>query len=351
MNHNDNEIFSRVVLENFGLILDALKIKYNENGDRFYFPCPLHDSDNFDSMSVYKNTGIGICFVRHCLAFVGKGYGVLRVISALLDLPKYKGYPDAITFCKNVLEGIEYNPYEIEKKLERKTEEVIYKGVSRSLIVPHVNPNIEFYLRRGYTKEIIEKYDIFICKKKSNLLYGRVTIPIYNDDHTEAVGFMGRSLNPQCSICKRYHTMSSGCPNTSYEKIKSQKWLNSKGMSRNKLLFNYWYAKEYIEESGDVILVESPGNVMKIVQAGFNNVVGMFGTILSKNQSKKLDELGVKRIFLGLDKDDAGLVAADNISNQLSKYECIPLIPPVNDYGDMVEDEIISFFSKYDILK
>lgn len=332
-----NDSLEQRVIENLDLILNALKIEYSETGSRFFFPCPIHASDNYNSMSLYKNSGRALCFTMNC---TNDCHNIFDFVSKVLEKNPYDE-KDGKKFCREVLSGIDH---QVEQR--KRVEKIDYrvKEIDRSLILPYVNPNVEFYLRRGYSREILEKYDIFICTKRGNFMYGRATIPIYNDDHTKAVGFLGRSLNPKCSTCNKYHKPTTNCPITPYEHIKSEKWLNSRGLARNKLLFNYWYAEEEIRKTKSVLLVESPGNTMKIVQAGYNNVLGIFGTALSKNQALKLDGLGVERVYLGLDRDPAGENALEKITQQLSKYETIPLIPPTNDYGDMSPSEIISFF-------
>jgi len=330
--------FELKVVNNIGLILDSFGIKYIENPNRFIFSCPIHGSNNYNSMVIYKRTGYSMCFTRDCLKQQGEGKGIFRFVSALLKT----GLAGAYEYCDKVLKGIP-SDYTLEEFQTESEERYRPAAIDRSLIIPQVNPNIDFYLKRGYTREILQKYDMFICQKKNNLLCGRIVIPVYNDEYTQAVGFLGRTLYPKCPSCKKYHLKTRPCPTFSFDIIKSEKWLNSKGMSRNKLLFNYWFAKEEVEKRGEVLLVESPGNVIKLAQAGINNTVAIFGTILSYEQIKKLENLGVKRVYLGLDKDGAGEAAAEKIAKQLSAFECIPLIPPSNDYGEMSTNEIQEF--------
>lgn len=322
-------------LENLDLILNALHIEYKENGSRFFFPCPIHGSDNYNSMTIYKNTGIAKCYTMNCTEYNG-GSSIFSFVGAVLK----SDWREGKEFCRKVLSGI--SP-EVASRTRPEKIDYRVKEIDRSLIIPYVDPNIEFYLRRGYTKEIIEQYDMFICKKKNNLMYGRITIPIYNDEHTHAVGFLGRSLNPQCTACRKFHRSNIHCPVTAYEHIKSEKWVNSRGLSRNKLLFNYWFAHKSVSLTKEVILVESPGNAIKITQAGVPNVMAMFGTALSKKQIEKLDELRPERVYLGLDPDKAGEAALLKIQEQLLSYQTIPLIPPEKDFGDMPCDEIRSF--------
>ena len=49
------------------------------------------------------------------------------------------------------------------------------------------------------------------------------------------------------------------------------------------------FAKEFIKESGIVILVESPGNVWRLEEAGVHNSVAIFGSSLADRQKMILD--------------------------------------------------------------
>lgn len=328
-------------INNVSIILEAMKINYNESYNRFFFPCPIHGSDNFSSVSIYKNTGQWLCFTRHCEEKVGRNF--LDFVAGYLKCDK----KTATIYCDNIIEGIfpellvnnSHNQISYEPTFK-------FKEIPREEILKHVNPMIPFYLRRGYSTEILKKYDLFICKKKRNLLYGRIVFPIYNNDRTSIIGFVGRTLQPQCEKCRKFHCLTKKCPESPFEKIICEKWVNSKGLARNKLLFNYWWSRDYIRESGKIILVESQGDVLKIEMADIHNSVGIFGTELSPKQAELIKQSGAKQVILCMNNDEAGRIAADKIEKILG-METIKLELPENDMGDMAIPDIRHFLSTY----
>lgn len=329
-------------LNNIDLILDALKIRFDRTSGRYFFECPIHGSSKYNSLSIYENTGKWRCFTEHCEQIHGDNF--FNFVGAVLHSEPFD-IKDGKQFCDNVLNGI---PQDIVSKPKPPTKQKFkFKEIIREQILSYVNPNIPFYLRRGYSKETLTKYDLFICSNRVSPFYGRVVVPVYNDEHTSAIGLLGRSLHTKCEECEMYHAKNKPCPTTSYEKAKSSKWINSKGFARNSSLFNFWFAKDEINRTGKVILVESPGNVMKLAQAGIINAVGIFGTELSKKQIEKIKGTKAKQIYMGLDNDKGGLAAWNKISNQLREYECFPFIPYVNDFGGMSDNEIKLFAECY----
>lgn len=319
------------VVGNIDLILSALSIEYTHAKGRFFFPCPIHGSDNYSSLSMYES-GHWRCFTKNCHS--QHEIGIFGFVAAVRNTSK----KEAIQFCSNVLGGIEVGTTVIKKK----NIDYRCKLVDRSLILPNVNSSIEFYLRRGYTREILQKYDIFLCKKRTSNLYGRVVFPIYDDDRKNAVGFVGRSLNPQCVVCNKYHSTSKPCPQLPYEKIAAEKWLNSKGFARNNTLFNLWFAKDFIRETGKAILVEGQGDVLKLEMADIRISLGIFGTILTKSQISLLAKSGAKEVYIATDNDEAGQIAATNIETQLANdFTTHRLITNTKDFGDMNVGEIM----------
>lgn len=325
-------------LENLDIILAALKIDFNQSSGRYFFPCPCHSSDNYNSCSIYTNTGIWRCFTRHCeYEYRDNLFGF---VSGVLKC----SYDEAKKFCENVIDGLDVsvdNPRPKPKQIDFR-----FKEISREKLLPFVDADIPFYLRRGYSTEILKKYDLFICKKKRNLLYGRIVFPIYNNDRTSIIGFVGRTLQPQCEKCRKFHSPTKKCPESSFEKIICEKWVNSKGLARNKLLFNYWWSRDYIRESGKIILVESQGDVLKIEMADIHNSVGIFGTELSPKQAELIKQSGAKQVILCMNNDEAGRIAADKIEKILG-METIKLELPENDMGDMAIPDIRHFLSTY----
>ena len=62
------------------------------------------------------------------------------------------------------------------------------------------------------------------------------------------------------------------------------KWRHNKDFKTQEHLYNMWFAKEFIQSTRTAIIVESPGNVWRLEEAGIHNSVAIFGTNLSIKQ-------------------------------------------------------------------
>jgi len=83
------------------------------------------------------------------------------------------------------------------------------------------------------------------------------------------------------------------------------------------------------------ILVESPGNVWRLAEAGIRNVVAIFGTAFNNDQKNLLDESGALSLICLMDNDEAGKKAAKKIEEQCSRLYRIYF--PSFDASDIAE--------------
>jgi DNA primase len=90
-----------------------------------------------------------------------------------------------------------------------------------------------------------------------------------------------------------------------------------------------------------VILVESPGNVWRLEEAGIHNSVAIFGSSLSDRQKMILDTSGAMTIITIMDNDDAGQKASQLISDKCSKtYNIVHAKINYPDVACMTVDQI-----------
>ena len=194
--------------------------------------------------------------------------------------------------------------------------------ISRNQIRSSLEIPSKYYIDRGYSSSILKEYDVGLCTRTGAPMYNRIVVPIYDENHKYMVGCTARA------------TVEGQTP----------KWLHSKGFDADSYLYNYWKAKDYIKESGTVILVEGPGDVWKLEENGIHNSVAMFGTYLSESQKDLLDILGTMSLVVLTDNDEAGKMGAETIFHQCNKTYRIylPKHSSFNDIGDMDRDAITS---------
>jgi len=167
---------------------------------------------------------------------------------------------------------------------------------------------------------------------------------VYDDNHEFAEGFLARSHYSECHICHLYH--DGPCPTTN--EVAFVKWRNSKHFDSGKYLYNYWFARSHVQDTKKLVLVESCGNVWKLVENDLPYCMGLFGRKLTLNQELIISRLGVHYIYLLLDNDEAGKSATKTLHDRLHRRFNIKTVEftNYNDVGEMpnsfIKDRIVS---------
>lgn len=356
----------QIILDNIEEILGYFSIEFNNYGSRLSLSCPIHGSDNKDSLSIRTEAPYTwICWTFNCQDEViplvsskgehyekARGKSLLALVRALLDGESEKdiSYKDAIEWVRQLLGRDIKVSLQSKKSLAlNSTKEFIhfskffqkseqeYNIVNREQIRSSLNIPSAYFVDRGFSKEIIDKYDIGLCLTKNKQMYNRAVVPIYDDNHEYMIGCIGRTVYPYCKQCKRYHAPTTQCS----EQFTNRKWIFSPGFNAGQHLFNYWFAKPHIDESGVVILVEGQGDVLRLEQSGYKIGLGLFGDNITPNQKHKLFQLPINNVILITDNDKAGKKARTNIEHTLKRYYNLHHVQTQEkDIGDSSVDEI-----------
>lgn len=299
-------------------IFDKLGIEYETKHNCLKFSCPIHGSD---SKSAYAYFGDETyppnwkCYTNGCHEQIGSG-----LISFLKKVLKtdYNG-------CIEWLKNLDIYPDSINtvtkfnqtcKLITHKRHTPKYKISLTEL--DYVKP--KFYLDRGFKEETLKHFGISYCNNRKNPFFGYITVPIFNDDKKSIAGFIGRNPNPKCLICGRYHKENDPCSKN------GTKWKNTAGFHNNAYFYNLWNAKEHINKTKEVILVEGAADVWRLFEAGIYNVLGMFGTSITMDQKVILERLQILTVKLFLDNDDAGINAAIKLKKYLERFYTVKII-------------------------
>ena len=341
-------------------VLELDDIKHN--GKMYVGNCPIHNGDNTSAFNLYPDgehyRGNWKCRSHGCdKVFKGSIIGFIR---GVISNRKYKwqnsgdktaSFSETIKFIENFLgnkvDSIKISSTEIEKKKFAALVANVLNSVDKKELLisrEHIKKSLEYpceyFINRGFSQPILNKYDVGICNKPNKEMCGRAVVPIYDHDHKFMVGCSGRSLFEKCHKCGSYHDPNTHCPNQE-DKWRYSKWKHSSGFLSQNHLYNFWFAKKHILESSKVILVESPGNVWKLEEAGIHNSVGLFGSNLSDRQKILLDGSGAMTIITIMDNDEAGINAAQSIFDKCKNtYNIVNIKISKNDIGDMNSEEI-----------
>jgi len=345
-----------IVLEDIENIYNFFDVE-SYKGTRVYFStCFIHGGDNRSALNLYYDADYRVHYkCRTHLCENHFGTSLISMIRGGLSHLKYDWkVPGDQTVSFNETIDFLLKRYNLTFD-ELETSEPEFKTISRPkkpIKRKRVKGTIErdffrqriympswYHVNRGYSKEILDKYDVGICKTRGKYFFNRSVVPVYDEDGRLIVGFTGRSIFEECEKCGNYHSPDS------YKCFFCPKWKHSKNLEVERLLYNFSNAKEYIKKTSVAILVESPGNVWRLEEAGVHNSVAIFGTSLNIEQKMMLEECGISALILIMDSDEnlAGQKAAEIIKEQCkdNDYEVRIIEPTKEDISEMTVDEVI----------
>ena len=307
-------------IRNDANIVDIISsyINLEPKGKNFFGLCPFHEDHN-PSMSVSPDKQIYTCFVcgasGNVFTFV-QNYENVTFPEAVSIVASKIGYN--LKYQKNINQphkelyeiidiSTKYFVNNLNSILGKEAKEYLKKRQLNDVIVKEFNIGValgnnlsKLLLGKGFTeKQII---DIGIANKKDDALYdifqNRITFPI-NNERGEPIAFSARVYNMES-------------PN---------KYLNSKEnpiFKKGNVLFNYDKAKNEVNKSKSIIIVEGHIDAIRVYSIGVKNVVATMGTALTKEHITLLKKLNAK-IILMFDNDEAGLKGTIAIGEELIK--------------------------------
>lgn len=318
--------------------------------------CPIHGGDNPTALNMYPKADYKVhfkCRTHQCEDLFGNS--LIHFIRGCLSRFEYNwekegdkeaNFSEAVefllSFLKQDFNSLKSETVNIEKMKfgslvnSLSTKKARGLGITQEQYRNKLEVPAKYYVDRGFDKEILEEYDVGYCDNPRKPMYQRAVVPIYDNDHKYIVGCTGRSIHPRCEECKHYHPPKENCRHF-------PKWMHSKGFQKEKWLYNYWKAKNYMLDTGVAILVESPGNVWRLAEAGIYNAVAIFGTAFNNDQKHLLDESGALSIVCLMDNDEAGKKAAAKIEEVCGRlYRLYFPRFNANDVADLNVDGVTS---------
>lgn len=314
------KILNNLILNDIYALLNKANIEYTEDGQKIMMACPVHGGDKRTACTIYKDTGKWYCWTHSChtdhqsnlFAFF-KAVFKLNTAEAVSWFTKYFGNPQIeIEYNRDIVSFIKQMEI-FDKRLEK-------KGISRDIVVRSLRIPSPYFLGRGFSKELLVKYDVGDCHTFNKEMYNRAVVPVYDMDYQLMTGCVGRRLT---------------------EDDKYPKWKNSDDFRRSDNLYNIWFAKKAIEETGTVIICEGQGDVWRLEESGIHNAVGIFGAAITDNQYFILEGLPIFNMIILTDSDEVGMKAKETIKRQCQRlYNILTPELPKKDIGEMSIDEV-----------
>ena len=275
--------------------------------------------------------GMWKCWTQGCEEEnINTPIGLIRV---LLSKAKDEDvtFDDTISYCMNLVEtnfeslnkeasSTSFNSVSrIEKSLQKRNKNK-ESGINRSHVRNSLQRPAQYYIERGYSKEVLDQFDVGVCTDNRKQMRGRVVAPVYDDDFEFMVGCVGR---------------------VTHENYNGRKWVNSRRFYAGAWLYGYWLSQEHIRKKRSVILVEGQGDVWRLGEAGIKNVVGMFGSSLTDTQIRILETSGAFTLILITDNDKAGEKAKISIKKKCERnFNIVEVDLSTKDVGEMSVEQI-----------
>ena len=352
-------IFESCVIEEvIGSYLPDLKKK----GTNYWACCPFHN-EKTPSFSVSPTKGIYKCF--GC----GKGGNSVNFVMELGGFT----YPEALRELSK-----KYNIEIQEKELTPDQVDRANKRDGTYLISSYANKffqkelwnskegklvGLSYFNQRGFSKEIIEKFQLGYSPKQKDALTKQAIKDSYQKEFLEESGL---SFFNEKSSADRFrervifpiHNYSGkvlGFGGRALDPKNKAKYLNSPEnliYHKSKVLYGLYFSKSEIAKENNCYIVEGYTDVVSMHQAGIKNVVSASGTALSAEQVNLIGRL-TKNITLLFDGDDAGLRASFKSIDLILKEGMnvkIVMFPEGEDPDSyskkLSQEEYITFLSK-----
>ena len=261
-------------------LLDSLDLNYKNNTKMVSMSCPIHGGDNEGAINLYVQgdsyRGNWKCRTHGCEKTFKSS--ILGFIRGILSHNKYNwskegdktcSFDEAVSYATAFLNK-DLSDIKISKTARNKqsfTNAVKYvsdlnyscretgsPNINRQTVRNSLNIPAQYYIHRGFSSAILDKYDVGLCSNPKKEMYNRVVAPIYSDDHKYLIGCTGRSIFEKCHSCACYHDIGLDCPDAD-KRWMFPKWKHSAKFKSQNTLYNYWYAKEFISKLGYVIVV------------------------------------------------------------------------------------------------
>jgi DNA primase len=232
---------------------------YSNRGDEIQAECPAHEErtghkDRNPSFYINADSGAFICF-----SCGWKG--------SLYTLINYKqGDVNASDWLKSD-EGLSAR-FNRATREQPKIQEQTY--ITESMLSAFIEPPVEALRSRGLTQSAAKQYGLVWDRHNNNWI-----IPIRESDTGKLLGWQEKGYDRR--YFRNYPT----------------------GIQKSKALFGY---NQY--SAGDMVVVESPLDVIRLASLGFTGGVATYGALVSEHQFNLIR--GADRVVFAMDNDEAG---------------------------------------------
>jgi len=301
-------------------ILEELGYKLVDRGRYWQSNAAFRNGDNATALQIWKNSGVWRDFVSQSAPLP---------FSKLLET--HLGTNSKTILGKYFTDDYVSAPKEATQD-DRLTMEKIYEESLLEDLFPHYS----FYKRKGISDPVLKFLKGGLATKGQ--MYQRFVFPIYNE-YGQIHGFSGRDMSTRENVPKWKHLG------------RKTKWIYPYYVEGDK----GFAVQQAIEKHRSVIIVESIGDLLNLLEHGFYNVLVSFGLDISPKLLCHLNSLDVDRIIVSLNNDSdkstnrGARASVKNYLKLLNHFDFEQLsicLPMKNDFGEMKGEDFVFWSSK-----
>lgn len=315
------------------MILESLSIDYRYYNGVYSFECPVHGGDNKSGCTVFEGK-YGVpnwrCWTHNCHEQYGKS--LKGFISGVLSFRSGSDIKqsEVAKFLKNNKIELEKTSYDYEKIKINKRNNIFLpvkdkntKKVDRAYIRSNITIPSPYFLNRGFSAEILDKFDVGDSNQEGKMMYNRAVVPVY-DINNEYAGCCGRTIENH-----------------------PDKWVYS--FYKGNFLYGLNFALPKIMETGLVYIVEGNPDLWRFFSLNCENTVAIMGVAFTDEHLKLLEKSGALNVVIMTDMDEAGRKAAEMIIEKCGRRFNY-YVPEYNakDPGEAEEKELLEIIKTYD---
>lgn len=354
LSKNKIEGVRKVAHKNMRLLLKKLGFHGFDFGSRLTGCCPVPHkdartpNDNDKAFSWDFNRQMWQCFTHRCHNVNGSD------VFALIMSVKQCSFRQAVAWVLSVVDkGLEeikeLDPEEAQKleQVIRKRLEIVKHKRMEDELMRHLQPS-RYFKERGFSDEVINEFG---CggewRRVGTYGEGRCIVPIYDPVDGYLIAFTCRLLDD--SQIETWRPKWLHALNFAEMRKKSSERSDEERFHASSVLFNLHRARAHMGDDGTIIIVEGPGDVMRMWEAGLKNAVAVLGTGFSKHHKTLLHKVGCRRVICVLDGDEAGQKARNSVKKLCADYFGYEevILPNGRDPGDHEPSQLRLLFKEY----
>lgn len=344
----------RLAHKNMRTIMKRLNFHGDDLGNRLVGCCPnphgeaSSPNDNPQAFSWDFTRQMWQCFSNHCHQINGSD------VFALIQTVKDIGFKQSLQWILDVvnlsIDEVKELDVEEQSRLEqiiRKRSEMVQHQRAENDMMMHLKPSA-YFANRGYSADTISTFN---CGGEWHKAYTygehRVVVPIYDPIEGFLIAFTCRLLDD--SLVEAWRPKWCHALNFADRRKKSADRTDEEKFHASSVLFNLHRAKQCMGDTKTVFIMEGPGDVMRMHEAGILNTVAILGTGFSKHHKTLLHKVGCERIICVFDSDEPGQKASNRAKKMCDNYFDFQniVLPEGKDPGDHDSSQLRFIFKEY----